>query len=130
LNQPVRSDYLQPFARRLGFAPCLPVPLHEIPEFSMPTTQSVTLHLPGMLRVYAGGRAQLSLEAADLRMLLRVIERDLPLLYPNLCEETGAVRRHLNVFVNADNTRDLASGLDTPLSDADIVTFLPAVSGG
>ena len=34
------------------------------------------------------------------------------------------------VFVNADNTRDLASGLDTPLSEADVVTFLPAVSGG
>ncbi len=96
----------------------------------MPTTQNVTLHLPGMLRAYAGGRAQVSLEAADVRMLLRVIERDLPALYPNLCDETGTVRRHLNVFVNADNTRDLASGLDTPLSEADVVTFLPAVSGG
>lgn len=96
----------------------------------MPTTQTVMLHLPGVLRGYCAGRAHVSLEAADVRALLVVIERELPLLYPNLCDETGAVRRHLNVFVNADNTRDLAQGLDTPLAQGDVVTFLPAVSGG
>jgi molybdopterin converting factor small subunit len=96
----------------------------------MLTTHTIRLHLPGILRAYAAGRSQLSLEAADVRMLLRVIERELPALYPNLCDETGAVRRHLNVFVNSDNTRDLAHGLDTPLAHGDVVTFLPAVSGG
>lgn len=103
---------------------------HRILQPIMPTTHTVTLHLPGILRAYSGGRSQLSLEAANVRALLDVIERELPQLYPNLCEETGAVRRHLNVFVNADNTRDLALGLDTPLAPGDVVTFLPAVSGG
>jgi len=28
-------------------------------------------------------------------------------LYRNLCDERGQVRRHLNVYVNADNVRDL-----------------------
>lgn len=96
----------------------------------MPTTHTVTLHLPGMLRGYCGGQAQIALEAGSVRALLGVIERELPTLYPNLCDETGAVRRHLNVFVNADNTRDLAPGLDTALAHGDVVTFLPAVSGG
>jgi sulfur-carrier protein len=39
------------------------------------------------------------------------------------------VRRHLNVFVNSDNVRDLA-GVDTTLTSGDVVTILPAVSGG
>jgi molybdopterin synthase sulfur carrier subunit len=39
------------------------------------------------------------------------------------------VRRHLNVFVNADNVRDLA-GLDTKLKAGDVITIVPAVSGG
>jgi molybdopterin converting factor small subunit len=33
------------------------------------------------------------------------------------------------VFVNSNNIRDLA-GVDTPLKAGDVVTFLPAVSGG
>jgi len=46
-----------------------------------------------------------------------------------VCDETGRVRRHLNVFVNSDNVRDL-DGLDTVLKSGDVVTILPAVSGG
>jgi molybdopterin converting factor small subunit len=33
------------------------------------------------------------------------------------------------VFVNDDNIRDL-DGVDTALAPGDVVTFLPAVSGG
>jgi molybdopterin converting factor small subunit len=51
------------------------------------------------------------------------------MLYRNLCDETGRTRRHLNVFVNTENVRDLA-GVDTTLAAGDVVTFLPAVSGG
>jgi len=63
------------------------------------------------------------------RDVLQGLERSESALYRNLCDETGAVRRHLNVFVNADNVRDL-DGIDTPLTAGDVVTFLPAVSGG
>jgi len=35
----------------------------------------------------------------------------------------------LNVFVNADNVRDL-NGVDTELKAGDVLTILPAVSGG
>ena len=52
-----------------------------------------------------------------------------PRLYRNVCDETGTVRRHLNVFVNSDNVRDL-DGVDTTLTPGDVVTILPAVSGG
>jgi len=39
------------------------------------------------------------------------------------------VRRHLNVFVNTENIRDL-NGIDSVLAAGDVVTMLPAVSGG
>jgi molybdopterin converting factor small subunit len=61
--------------------------------------------------------------------LLREMERTQPGLYRNICDETGQVRRHLNVFVNSDHVREL-SGVNTPLRSGDVVTFLPAVSGG
>ena len=83
----------------------------------------------GPLRAYCGGAAQLTLSAPTVRAALEDLERSQSALYRNVCDETGAVRRHLNVFVNTDNVRDL-DGLDTTLAPGDVVTILPAVSGG
>jgi molybdopterin converting factor small subunit len=61
--------------------------------------------------------------------MLATLEREYPRLYPNICDETGAVRRHLNIFVNTASIRD-GQGLDTVLAPGDVVTILTAVSGG
>ncbi len=90
---------------------------------------SVTVLIPGPLRTYCGGAAELALESPSVRDALDQVERDYPALHRNIRDETGAVRRHINVFVNHDNVRDL-SGLDTTLAHGDVVTILPAVSGG
>ncbi|PYT21797.1 MAG: molybdopterin synthase sulfur carrier subunit [Acidobacteria bacterium] len=63
------------------------------------------------------------------RAALEDLQRSQSALYRNVCDETGTVRRHLNVFVNSDNVRDL-DGIDTTLTPGDVVTILPAVSGG
>lgn len=90
----------------------------------------ITVQLPGMLRQYAGGVTRLALTAPTVRATLELLERTQPELHRNICDETGAVRRHINVFVNTANTRDLETGLDTELAPGDVVTILPAVSGG
>lgn len=95
----------------------------------MGSTPTITLHVPGPLRDYCAGAAQLSIAAHTVRAVLEELERSQFALYRNVCDETGALRRHLNVFVNADNIRDLC-GVDTKLTPGDVVTILPAVSGG
>lgn len=89
----------------------------------------VTVHVPSMLRDHCAGAAELALEADSVRGALEVLSRRHPGLYRSVCDETGAVRRHVNVFVNTSNVRD-GAGLDTLLAPGDIVTILPAVSGG
>ena len=89
----------------------------------------MTLYLPEPLRTYAGGIAELPIPARTIRDMLVRLEQTQPALYRNVCDETGAVRRHLNIFVNADNVRD-RDGLDTALKPDDVVTIVPAVSGG
>ena len=89
----------------------------------------VFLHLPGPLRAYCGGASRLTLTASTVRGALAHLERDHGVLYRNICDETGALRRHLNLFVNSDHIRDL-DGLETQLAPGDVVTVLPAVSGG
>ncbi|MBI4521379.1 MAG: MoaD/ThiS family protein [Gemmatimonadetes bacterium] len=89
----------------------------------------VTIDVPTPLRAEAGGAAQLSLSAPTVRAALEQLERTHPGLYRSVCDETGAVRRHLGVFVGTAHLRDL-DGLDTPLAPGDVITILPAVSGG
>ena len=90
---------------------------------------TITLHIPGLLRTYCAGAAQLSITAHTVRAALEDLQRSESALYRNICDETGQVRQHLNVFVNSDNVRDL-DGVDTRLTRGDVVTILPAVSGG
>jgi molybdopterin synthase sulfur carrier subunit len=95
----------------------------------MGAAPTITIHVPGPLRRYCAGASQLTVAAPTVRAALAHLEQREAALYRNVCDETGAVRRHLNVFVNADHVRD-RSGLDTPLAPGDVLTILPAVSGG
>ena len=61
--------------------------------------------------------------------VLARLEQSFPKLHRSICDETGAVRRHINVFVNTHHMRD-RQGLDTRLETGDVVTIMTAVSGG
>jgi molybdopterin converting factor small subunit len=89
----------------------------------------IRVHVPGPLREACGGAGELQLSAPSVRSALEEIERRHPALYRSVCDETGAVRRHVNLFVNAAHVRD-REGLDTALVPGDLLTILPAVSGG
>ena len=95
----------------------------------MGLTPIITIHVPGPLRAYCAGKAQLSVAARTVLDALQDLERSQSALYRNICDETGKVRRHLNVFVNSSHVRDL-NGVDTALTTGDVLTILPAVSGG
>jgi molybdopterin converting factor small subunit len=90
---------------------------------------TITIHIPGVLRSNCEGASELSLSASTIRAALEGIERSHPALYRSICDETGAVRRHVNLFVNTSHMRD-RDGLDTALAPGDVLTIMPAVSGG
>ena len=90
---------------------------------------SIKIHVPAVLRNYCEGASELFLSATSVRGALEELERSHPALYRSVCDETGAVRRHVNLFVNTSHIRD-REGLDTVLMPGDVITILPAVSGG
>ena len=89
----------------------------------------VTVFVPGPLRERAGGVSELFLSAPSVRVALEILERSHPELYKSVCDETGRVRRHVNLFVNNSHVRD-RDQLETPLAPGDLLTIMPAVSGG
>lgn len=95
----------------------------------MLTTHDVTLFVPGLLRSHCGGASELPFSVFGLTDLLAQLEAQYPQLHRNVCDETGRLRQHLNLFVNSDNVRD-RSGLETAVASGDVITILPAVSGG
>lgn len=93
------------------------------------TQTLVTVRVPAPLRDCCAGAARLSVSAANMRAALAELEARYPKLYQSVCDETGAVRRHIGLFVNSAHVRE-RDGLDTALVPGDVVSILPAVSGG
>jgi molybdopterin converting factor small subunit len=85
--------------------------------------------VPTPLRNCCGNASELTVTAANLRAVLAELEQRYPQLHRSICDETGTVRRHINLFVNTQLMRDL-NGLDTSLAPGDVVTIMTAVSGG
>ena len=46
-----------------------------------------------------------------------------------IADESGAIRRFVNVYVNDEDIRFL-DGAETPVKDGDQLTIVPAIAGG
>ena len=88
----------------------------------------ITVRIPMQLRSYCDGASELALSGRTVRVALAELERSQPSLYRNVCDESGAVRRHVNLLVNEFHVRD-QDDLETILAPGDILTILPAVPG-
>ncbi|MEO8427699.1 MAG: MoaD/ThiS family protein [Verrucomicrobiota bacterium] len=92
-------------------------------------TVTITVSIPTPLRGCCAGASELAFPAANLRAVLAELEQGYPELHRSICDETGAVRRHINLFVNTEHMRD-RDELNTLLERGDVVTIMTAVSGG
>jgi MoaD family protein len=90
---------------------------------------SITIQIPAALRDCCEGRAELSVSAETVGAALEQLERSHPALYRSICDETGAMRRHVHVFLNSSLVLG-REGMRTALASGDVVAIMPAVSGG
>jgi molybdopterin synthase sulfur carrier subunit len=94
---------------------------------------SVRVILPGVLRELADGRDELLVAAAhggmSLRSVLDAAVVGLPRLDSRIRDETGAMRRHVNVFVDGQDVRR-QGGLDVTVGPGAVIHILPSVAGG
>lgn len=93
---------------------------------------NVVVRLASALRTHAGGAACLELDVTapvTVGAVINAVAVAHPAVGRRVRDEAGTLRRHVNVFVGAENARDL-HGADTVVPEGTEVTLLPAVSGG
>jgi sulfur-carrier protein len=92
---------------------------------------SVRFHIPGPLRLFADGRAQVELEAsaATLSEALQALWVACPGIRDRVVTEQGQIREHINLFVGNEDVR-YTGGLTTPISPGAEISIVPAISGG
>ena len=90
---------------------------------------SITVRIPQPLRKLTNGQNEVSSSGQTAGELIGNLDQQYAGLKERLCDETGALRRFVNIYVNDEDIRFLQD-LDTPLKDGDLVSIIPAIAGG
>ncbi|HEX2571058.1 MAG TPA: ubiquitin-like small modifier protein 1 [Polyangia bacterium] len=88
-----------------------------------------TVRIPTPLRKFTQGKEEVLAQGATIGELLADLERQFPGIKERICDDSGAVRRFVNVFANDEDIRFLKN-LETPVKDKDEVSIVPAIAGG
>ncbi len=89
----------------------------------------ITVRIPEPLRKLTNGKDEVSIDAVNVGELLENLEKSHLGIKERICDETGNVRRFINIYVNNEDVRFL-NNLTTPLKDKDIVSIIPMIAGG
>ena len=90
---------------------------------------SVTVRIPAQLRTLTGGAGELALSGSTVAEVLKDLDASHPGFADRLFDDTGGLRRFVNVFLDDEDVRFL-QGLDTPVADGQTLSIVPAVAGG
>ena len=90
---------------------------------------SASVRIPTPLRSATGGVSEVTVNAATVREMVADLERQHPGIRDRICEDSGEIRRFVNVFVGDEDIRFL-KGLDTEIPEGSQVSIIPAVAGG
>ena len=89
---------------------------------------AVVVKIPTQLRAATGGAATADVEGSTVGEVLDALYEQFGELRERIADD-GGLRRFVNVYIGGEDIRFL-DGLETPVSDGDEVTILPAVAGG
>jgi len=90
---------------------------------------ATTVRIPTALRTLTGGASEVSVEGSTVGEVLKSLDASHPGMAERLFDDTGALRRFVNVFVAEEDIRFL-DGLATPVGEGQTLSIVPAVAGG
>jgi molybdopterin synthase sulfur carrier subunit len=90
---------------------------------------SITVRIPTPLQKLTQNQAEVKANGANIRELIEDLEKNFPGIKERIYDESGEIRRFINIYVNEEDMRFLQQDA-TPLKDGDEVSMIPAIAGG
>ena len=90
---------------------------------------AVTVRIPTQLRPLSGGSSEVSIDGTTVAEVLKALEAAYPGFADRLFDDTGRLRRFVNVFLDDEDIRFL-EGVETPVPAGATLSIVPAVAGG
>ena len=90
---------------------------------------AITVLIPTPLRNLTSDQDSVEAAGSTIREIFDDLESKHPGIGERLCDETGEIRRFVNVYLNQEDIRFI-DGKDTAVSDGDEVSIVPAIAGG
>jgi molybdopterin converting factor small subunit len=90
---------------------------------------SASVRVPTILRTYTNDASEVTAEGATLAEVLDDLEANHPGIRARILDDSGKVRRFVNVYVGDEDVR-FEKGLQTEVKDGQQVSIIPAVAGG
>ncbi len=99
------------------------------PSVKRSNTISIKIILPTAFVRHTDGQKQLTSDAANLLALIADIDQNFPALSTQIKDESGKLRRFINIYVNDEDIRFLG-GETYAFQDGDEVMLIPSIAGG
>jgi len=87
------------------------------------------VRIPTPLRKLTNDEEIVEVNANNVGAAIVELQSRYPGIKERLVDETGAIRRFVNVYVNEEDIRFLQNQ-DTPLKNGDEISIIPAIAGG
>lgn len=88
-----------------------------------------SVRIPTILRPYTGGSSEVTASGDTLSAVLENLEANYPGIRARVLDDSGDLRRFVNVYVGNEDVRFL-DGLATSTPDNAQISIIPAVAGG
>jgi molybdopterin converting factor small subunit len=87
------------------------------------------VRIPTSLRKLTAGKEEVAATGKNVGEIIADLEKSSPGIKDRICDDKGALRRFVNVFVNDEDIRFLQN-LETPVGEKDELSIVPAIAGG
>ncbi|MBF0274289.1 MAG: MoaD/ThiS family protein [Nitrospinae bacterium] len=87
------------------------------------------IKIPSPLLKLTNNESEVEISGSNVKELLTNLEAAHPGFNERLYDESGSLRRFINIYVNEEDIRFL-DGENTEVKDSDEVSIIPAIAGG
>ena len=90
---------------------------------------AVQVRIPSPLLSLTNNQSEVDVDGKNVQEILEGLEKEFPGFRERLFDDSGSIRRFINIYINEEDIRFL-DGEKTEVKEGDEVSIIPAIAGG